>query len=245
MFVVKGETSRSHEINEKGLHEELGSSDRSGKPDKLSENTRVKQAHDGTGQPVEQNSSSSHTVKEQFAPEENRDITSFNTDNEFNRAINEENIDFNIPGLPHSAVKRSHGVNVQNLLQKIENHPHRRALQSDLQQHRQLKQLETSNCVNYSMWNPKHSPKYVCRTGTSASSTARAGISCEMERKRTRSTSSTLLTSFRFPITTSRRATPRAPLREEAGGSRVLHRESAHEEMQEERFLGCSRPVHP
>ena len=45
-------------------------SDRSGKPDKL------KQAHDGTGQPVEQNSSSAHTVKEQFAPEENRDIAS-------------------------------------------------------------------------------------------------------------------------------------------------------------------------
>ena len=124
MFVVEGETSRSHEIDEKGLHEELGSSDRSGKPDKLSENIRVKHAHDGTGQLVEQNSSSTHTVKEQFAPEENREIASFNADNEFNRAINEENIDFNIPGLPHSAVKRSHG------------HPQRRALQSDLQQHR-------------------------------------------------------------------------------------------------------------
>ena len=33
-------------------------------------------------------------------------------------------------------VKRSHGVNVQNLIQKIENHPQRQALQSDLQQHR-------------------------------------------------------------------------------------------------------------
>ena len=77
-------------------------------------------------------------MKEQFAPEENRDIVSFNTDNEFKRAINEENIDFNIPGLPLSAVKQSHGVNVQNLIQKIENHPHRRALQSDLQQQRQF-----------------------------------------------------------------------------------------------------------
>ena len=96
VFVVKSETSRSHEIDEKGLHEELGSSDRSGKPDKLSENTRVKHAHDGTGQPVERNSSSAHTVKEQVAPEENRDIASFNTDNEFNRAINEENIDFSL-----------------------------------------------------------------------------------------------------------------------------------------------------
>ena len=147
VFVVKGETSRSHEINEKGFHEKLCASGRSGQPEitpsvvearNLSENTRVKQAHDGTGQPVERNSSSAYTVKEQFAPEENRDIASFNTDNEFNRKINEENIDFNIPGLPHSAVKQSHGVNVQNLIQKIENHPYRRALQSDLQQHRQF-----------------------------------------------------------------------------------------------------------
>ena len=46
-LVEKGETSRSHEIDEKGLHEELGSSDRSGKPEKLSENIRVKHAHDG------------------------------------------------------------------------------------------------------------------------------------------------------------------------------------------------------
>ena len=87
---------------------------------------------------MEPSSSSAHIVKEQFAPEETRDIASFNADNEFNRAINEENIDFNIPGVPHSAVKRSHGVDVQNLIQKIENHPHRYALQSDLQQHRQF-----------------------------------------------------------------------------------------------------------
>ena len=106
VFVVKGETSRSHEIDENCLHEELVSSDRSGKPEKLSENIRVKHAHDGTGQLVEQNGSSAHTVKEQFVPEENRDIASFNADNEFNRAINEENIDFNIPGVSHSAVKR-------------------------------------------------------------------------------------------------------------------------------------------
>ena len=77
-------------------------------------------------------------MKEQFVPKENRDITLFNTDNEFNRAINEEDIDFNIPGLPHSAVKQSHGTNVQDLIQKIENHLHRQALQSDLQQRQQF-----------------------------------------------------------------------------------------------------------
>ena len=74
---------------------------------------RVKHAHDGTGQPVK-SSASTHMVKEQLAPEENRDIALFNTDNEFNRAINEEDIDFNIPGVQNSTVKRSHGVNVQN-----------------------------------------------------------------------------------------------------------------------------------
>ena len=138
VFVDEGKTSRSHEIDEKRLHKELDSSDRSGKPEKLSEDIRVKHAHDGTGQPVESSSSSTHIVKEQFVPEENRDIASFNADNEFNRAIDEENIDFNIPGVPISTVKRSHGVNVQNLIQKIENHPHQQALQSDLQQHRQF-----------------------------------------------------------------------------------------------------------
>ena len=122
----------------KRLHEELGSSNRSGKPDNLSEKHPFEQTHDGSGQPDEQNSSSAHTVKEQFAPEENRDIASFNTDNEFNRAINEEDIDFNIPGLPHSTVKQSHGANVQDLIQKIENHPQRHALQSDLQQRQQF-----------------------------------------------------------------------------------------------------------
>ena len=35
-------------------------------------------------------------------------------------------------------MERSYGVNVQNLIQKIENHPQRQALHSDLQQHRQF-----------------------------------------------------------------------------------------------------------
>ena len=44
-------------------------------------------------------------------------------DNEFNREINEEDIDFNIPGLPHSTVKQLHGASVRDLIQKIENQP--------------------------------------------------------------------------------------------------------------------------
>ena len=74
---VKGETSRSHEIDEKGFHEKLCSSDRSGQPDNLSQNIRVEQVHHGSGQPVK-SSESTHIVKEQFVLEEHRDITSFN-----------------------------------------------------------------------------------------------------------------------------------------------------------------------
>ena len=58
------------------------------------------------------------------------------------------------------------------------------------------------------MWNPKHSAKYVCRTWTSASSTARADTSCETERRRTRNLSNTLSISSRFPTTTSRKGDP-------------------------------------
>ena len=40
------------------------------------------------------------------------------------------------------------------------------------------------------------------------------------------------------------RGTPQAPLREEARGTRVLHREFDREEMQEEVLLGYPRQVH-
>ena len=68
--------------------------------------------------------------------------------------------------------------------------------------------LGTSNCVNYSMWNPKHSAKYVCRTGTSASSTARAGTSCETEQRENKKFVKYTLDLLSFPITTSRKGDP-------------------------------------
>ena len=63
-----------------------------------------------------------------------------------------------------------------------------------------------------------------------ASSVARAGTSFEMERRRTRNLSSTPWISSRYPnLLHKERATPRAPLREEARGPRVLHRKFAQE----------------
>ena len=107
------------------LQGELGSSDRTGKPVK-DEDNRVMSDHDRTGKLVEE---SSHKVQEVGSLEHRDDA------NKFNLAIDDKNIDFNISGVPNPMVKRSHGINVHNLIQQIENHPQRQALQSDLQQH--------------------------------------------------------------------------------------------------------------
>ena len=108
------------------LQGELSSSDRTGEPVKDEDNRDMKD-HDRTGKPVE---ASSHKVQEVGSLEHRDDV------NKFNLAIDDENIDFNISGVPNAMVKRSHGINVHNLIQQIEIHPQREALQSDLQQHR-------------------------------------------------------------------------------------------------------------
>ena len=50
--------------------------------------------------------------------------------------LNEVDIDFRILGLPHSVVKQADNYRVRELVKKIENHPHRRSLQRDLQQNK-------------------------------------------------------------------------------------------------------------
>ena len=50
--------------------------------------------------------------------------------------LNEVNIDFRIPGWPHSVVKQAENSRVRELVKKIENHPHRHALQRDQQQNK-------------------------------------------------------------------------------------------------------------
>ena len=71
------------------------------------------------------------------------DGVSENSNKELNREIMEEVFDFYIPGLPHSTVKQFHGANVRELIQKIENHPHRQALLRDLQQSRQFPSVKS------------------------------------------------------------------------------------------------------
>ena len=120
VFVVEGETSRSHEINSKGFHEKLCVSDISGR-------TPVSVT-------AQQYTQTKNNLLLKYIVKLHREIASFNTDNEFNRKINEEDIDFNIPGLPHSTVKQLHSASVRELIQKIENHPNRHAFQRNLQQ---------------------------------------------------------------------------------------------------------------
>ena len=50
--------------------------------------------------------------------------------------LNDVDIDFRIPGLPHSVVKQAENSRVRELVKKIENHPHRQSLQRDLQQNK-------------------------------------------------------------------------------------------------------------
>ena len=45
----------------------------------------------------------------------------------------EHEIDFRVPGLSHAVVKQAENFRVRELVQKIENHPHREALHADLQ----------------------------------------------------------------------------------------------------------------
>ena len=48
--------------------------------------------------------------------------------------LEETDIDFRVSGLPHAVVKQADNFRVREVVKKIESHPHRQALQADLQQ---------------------------------------------------------------------------------------------------------------
>ena len=93
--------------------EKLSSSDRAGQPAR-EEEKRVLTSHDRTGQLVE---GRLHKVQEDGYLN-NRDDA-----DKFNLAMDDENIDFNISGIPDATVKRSQSISVHDLIQKIESHP--------------------------------------------------------------------------------------------------------------------------
>ena len=50
--------------------------------------------------------------------------------------LKEVDIDFRIPGLPHSVVEQADNYRVREFVKKSENHPHRQSLQRNVQQNK-------------------------------------------------------------------------------------------------------------
>ena len=80
-------------------------------------------------------------------------------------------MDFKIPGLPHSTVKQLQSASVRELIQKIENHPNRHALQRDLQQSQSCNPFsQESKQMIHEVWNIELcelldvEPKAKCKT---------------------------------------------------------------------------------
>ena len=145
-------TSRSQEIDVNSFNEELSSSDRTGRlvvetevnqtrSSEDSKSLNVEQTHDRTGRLV------TDTAAVQDDSQVYHEANTLNVDDEVLRKrmeksivvheenhepmmVNEADMDFKIPGLPHSVVKYAQSTSVRKLIQKIENHPDRHALQT-------------------------------------------------------------------------------------------------------------------
>ena len=89
------------------------------------------------------------TLTQEIETRSSRDSKNFNLEEDVNHdrtgrhvvcsqsersMLNEVDIDLRISGLPHSVVKQAENSRVRELVKQIENHPHRQALQQDLQQ---------------------------------------------------------------------------------------------------------------
>ena len=154
-------TSRSQEIVVNSFHEELISSERTGRPvietsviqirsSEDSKDPNVEKAHERTRRPVithdvinvSDNSQSETFMKAKRSTLEiktlrertGRPVVNHYDSSHEQTMLNEVNMDFRIPGLPHSVVKHVESTSVRELIQKIENHPDRHALQQDLRQ---------------------------------------------------------------------------------------------------------------
>ena len=104
----------------------------------------VEQAHERTERPVithdvinvsdSSKTRSAHESEtfnvgdETLREKKERSVTDHDVSHEQTK-LNEADMDFRIPGLPHSVVKHAQSTSVRELIQKIENHPDRHALQ--------------------------------------------------------------------------------------------------------------------
>ena len=113
----------------------------------------VEQAHEQTGRPVithyvinvsdSSQTRSAHESEtfnvgdETLRERTERSVTDHDMSHE-QTMLNEVNMDYRIPQLPHSVVKHAQSTSVREFIQKIENHPDRHALQQDLRQNQSL-----------------------------------------------------------------------------------------------------------
>ena len=153
-------TSRSQEIDVSSFHKETVSTEQpvvetsrtKTRSSDDSKSLNVEMAHDRTEQPVVschtnnvpdgcQTRSCHESIRFNVGDETLRDRTGqpvVNHDDSSHEQtmLNEVNMDFRIPGLPHSVVKHAQSTSVRELIQKIENHPDRHAFQQDLRQNK-------------------------------------------------------------------------------------------------------------
>ena len=127
-------THRSQEISVNSFNEELCSSDRSGRPGITQDVISVQACSSEDSKSLNVGRPGKDPVAVQDDPEVYHEAETLNIDNETIRERIEADMDFKIPGLPHSIVKHAQSASVQELIQKIENHPNRHALQQDLRQ---------------------------------------------------------------------------------------------------------------
>ena len=96
-------------------------------------------------------------------------------------------MDFRIPRLPHSVVKHAESSRVRELVEKIENHPDRHALQQDLRRNkaynpfsaeskRIIQDVRNVELFEFSRRTPRHSAKHAYHIRVMASSIVHAGI---------------------------------------------------------------------
>ena len=137
--------------------------------DRTSFNVEDETNHDRTGRPVVCRDASHEQGHEQSM-------------------LNEVDIDFRIPGLPHSVVKQAENYRVRELVKKIENHPHRQSVQQDPQQDKAYNPFSTTtkkmiqdvgNVELFELFetDPKTQCKECLSYWSEASSIAHAGIS--------------------------------------------------------------------
>ena len=139
----------SQEIDVKSVHEETGSSERTGRPVVETSVIQTRSSEDSKDPNVETNTENvSDSCKTRPCHESEsfnfgdktlrerteRPVVNHDDSSHEQTMLNEANMDFRIPGLPHSVVKHAQSTSVRELIQKIENHPDRQSLQQDLRQ---------------------------------------------------------------------------------------------------------------